>query len=205
MATDNEGLTIFAIGEKSKVIKNILTDILEQDTPVKGVVLAQADDADIKGLDKIYSEHTTLMLESKLGENGAVKLFGGYAEDNKKAMRRSPDLVLMGDIYEELKINNAIEQSLTGHRVFGRTKARNIGSVLVGLVHLFPSEQQPLKCYDLINSTNGLVYEADGQTQVLIFDRDIKARLCSLIKSGGFDAHIIEEAIINEFLSQQAE
>lgn len=203
MVASNEGLSLFAIGEKSTVVKDVLHNILTKDTAVKGVILGVEGDPDLRDINEISSEHSIVMIGTKFPEiKGSGGLFD-FKDINKEVMRRSPDLVLMGDIYQEALLNDAMELAGTGHKVIARTKARNIGSMLLDLVRLFPKEQQALKCYDLINTTNILVFEREEKTDVLVFDTATKEQLCKLFDGNGFDAVVMEEAINNKFMSQQ--
>lgn len=202
MVASSEGLSLFAVGEKSTVIKDILHDVLTKDTAIKGVILGVEGDPDLRGINEISSEHSIVMIGTKLPDINGSGGHVDFKDTNKEVMRRSPDLVLMGNIYQELLTNNAIELAETGHKVIARTKARNIGSMLLDLVRLFPKEQQALKCYDLINTTNILVFEDDDKTDVLVFDEATKEQLCKLFEDKGFDAMAMEKAINNKFMSQ---
>ena len=150
-----DGIVIVAgaTGEgKSTTIASVIRYILENDTPMKGNVITHEDPIEVS-FDLINSKHSEVM-QSSIGQGDHVLSFNNA---NRSAMRRSPDLVLLGELRDEDTIEAAVELSLTGHPVFATTHASNIGSIFPRLISRFPKEVQGQKGFDLVDTVRFLV------------------------------------------------
>lgn len=150
-----DGIVIVAgaTGEgKSTTIASVIRYVLENDTPIKGIILTHEDPIEV-GFDLIESDHSEV-IQSAIGQGDHILTFN---DANRSAMRRSPDLVLLGELRDEATITAAVELSLTGHPVFATTHASNIGSIFPRLISRFPQEIQGQKAYDLVDTTRFLV------------------------------------------------
>ena len=150
-----DGIVIVAgaTGEgKSTTIASVIRYILENDTSIKGIILTHEDPIEVS-FDLVQSEHSEVM-QSSIGQGANVLAFN---DANRSAMRRSPDLVLLGELRDEDTIEAAVELSLTGHPVYATTHASNIGAVFPRLISRFAKEVQGQKGYDLVDTTRFLV------------------------------------------------
>lgn len=150
-----DGIVIVAgaTGEgKSTTLGSVIRYVLENDTDIKGVILTHEDPIEVS-FEAIRSEHSVVM-QSAIGQGEHVLSF---VRANRSAMRRSPDLVLLGELRDEDTIEAAVELSLTGHPVFATTHASNISSIFPRLISRFPQELQSQKAFDLIDTTRFLV------------------------------------------------
>lgn len=145
-----DGIVIIAgaTGEgKSTTIASVIRYILENDTTIKGNILTHEDPIEVS-FELIPSSHSQV-IQSSIGQGDHVLSFDGA---NRSAMRRSPDLVLVGELRDDRTIEAAVELSLTGHPVFATTHASDIGSILPRLISRFPQEIQGQKGFDLIDT-----------------------------------------------------
>lgn len=150
-----DGIVIVAgaTGEgKSTTIASVIRYILENDTPIKGNVITHEDPIEVS-FDLVKSRHSEVM-QSSIGQGDHVLTFNNA---NRSAMRRSPDLVLLGELRDEDTIEAAVELSLTGHPVFATTHASNVGSIFPRLISRFPKEIQGQKGFDLIDTVRFVV------------------------------------------------
>lgn len=151
----NDGIVIIAgatgVG-KSTTMASVIRYILENDTPIKGNIITHEDPIEVS-FENVPTPHSTPM-QSQIGQ-GAHIISYNYA--NRSAMRRSPDLVLLGELRDEDTIEAAVELSLTGHPVFATTHATNISSIFPRLISRFPQEIQGQKGFDLVDTTRFLV------------------------------------------------
>lgn len=150
-----DGIVIVAgaTGEgKSTTIASVIRYILENETMIKGNIITHEDPIEVS-FDLIKSKHSEVM-QSSIGQGDHVLTFN---DANRSAMRRSPDLVLLGELRDEATIEAAVELSLTGHPVFATTHASNIGSIFPRLISRFPKDVQGQKGYDLVDTTRFLV------------------------------------------------
>lgn len=201
LIASTDGLSIFGSLGEHNVFKDTLKRILEKDTGIKGIFLANADDSDVNEIIKTDSPHSVVLLNTKSTDNQSIS--DKFAAENKSALRRSPDLVLMGDLCDESTIKDFVDLSDTGLKVVGKTKAHDIGSMLPCIVRSFPKEQQSSRCYDLIKSTGVLIYETDAGFDVLVLDEAVKADLCDLLTGVYFDPKTMTAAVNDAFLASQ--
>lgn len=150
-----DGIVIIAgaTGEgKSTTIASVIRYILENDTMIKGIILTHEDPIEVS-FESIDSEHSEVY-QSAIGQGLHVITFD---DANRSAMRRSPDLVLLGELRDQATIEAAVEISLTGHPVFATTHASSISSIFPRLISRFPQELQGQKGFDLVETTRFLV------------------------------------------------
>lgn len=150
-----DGIVIVAgaTGEgKSTTIGSVIRYIMENDTLIKGIVITHEDPIEVS-FESIRSRHS-MPNQSQIGAGDHIKSFIGA---NRSAMRRSPDIVLLGELRDGDTIEAAVELSLTGHPVFATTHANNINAIFPRLISRFPKEVQSQKAFDLIDTTRFLV------------------------------------------------
>lgn len=142
-----------ATGEgKSTTLAAIIRYIMENDTITKGIILTHEDPIEVN-YDKVRSHHS-VVIQSSIGIGQNIKTFH---DANRSAMRRSPDLVLVGELRDGDTIDAAIELSLTGHPVFATTHANNVAAIFQRLITRFPEEVQAQKAFDLIDTVRVLM------------------------------------------------
>lgn len=150
-----DGIVIVAgaTGEgKSTTIASVIRYILEHDTIIKGIILTHEDPIEVS-FATIKSKHS-VVIQSQVGQGDHIN---SYTLANRSAMRRSPDLVFLGELRDEGTIEAAVELSLTGHPVFATTHASSIPAIFPRLISRFPKEVQSQKTFDLIDTTRFLV------------------------------------------------
>ena len=155
MCIVNDGIVLFAgaTGEgKSTSLSSIIRYIAENDTIIKGILLTHEDPIEVS-YDNIESIHS-IIIQSSIGPGQHV---GSFDAANRSAMRRSPDLVLVGELRDGPTVESAVELSLTGHPVFATTHANNVSAILPRLISRFAQEIQGQKAYDIIDTVRVLV------------------------------------------------
>lgn len=192
--TKNDGISIFVVAEQSHIIRGVIQDILEGDTAIKGVILVGDDNRNIKDLVKleneIKSKHSTLMIQSTTEVEGL-----SFGEANRKAVRRTPDLTLVSDLYEDKAIKTAVELAMSGNKVIGESKAASIEEILPRLIQLMPQHERDMMACDLINSINVIVFEDNDKLTSLVFDKPLKEELSGIVRTQGADVAALKEAI----------
>lgn len=137
-----------ATGEgKSTTIASVIRYIMEHDTMIKGNFISHEDPIEVS-FALVKSSHSEVT-QSQVGQGDHIINFG---EANVSVVRRSPDLVLVGELRDEETVKAAIELSLTGVPVFATTHANNISAILPRLISRFKEEVQSTKCFDLIDT-----------------------------------------------------
>lgn len=150
-----DGIVIVAgaTGEgKSTTLAAVIRYILENDTLIKGNILTHEDPIEVS-YDEVDTEHS-MVTQSAIGMGQHILSFN---HANRSAMRRSPDLVLLGELRDEDTVEAAVELSLTGHPVYATTHASSISAIMPRLISRFPQELQAQKAFDLIDTMRFLV------------------------------------------------
>lgn len=179
-----DGIVIVAgaTGEgKSTTLASVIRYILEHDTIIKGIILTHEDPIEVS-FSTIKSKHS-VVIQSQVGQGDHIN---SYSLANRSAMRRSPDLVFLGELRDEGTIEAAVELSLTGHPVFATTHASTISAIFPRLISRFPKEVQSQKTFDLIDTTRFLVaqkliWNTSGKLmavrETLVFSEALRAYL----------------------------
>lgn len=201
IACNNKGLTIFAIGSNSNAVSQIVRSVHNGETDIKPVVLTHEEPIEV-AFDKfkgkqdstdVPKEHTNTVVSEK-----------SFDEANAAAMRRAPQLVMLGSIDGKDEVLAAIELALQDIRVVATTKPKSISSIIPDIISLFPTEARASKACELISYINMLV--ADKVTdekkslieqQYLVFDEALKTELLISIKDNGYCAETLSQRIDN--------
>lgn len=144
-----DGIAIIAgaTGEgKTTTLSAVIRYIMEHDTIIKGNIVTHEDPVEIS-YDNIKSAHS-YVTQSAIGPH--ISTFGNA---NRAAMRRSPDLILVGELRDSETMDSALELAVTGHPAFATVHANSVAAILPRLLSRFPKEQQSEKCFDIISST----------------------------------------------------
>lgn len=147
-----DGLCIIggATGEgKTTLLAAINRYILENDTVIKGNIITHEEPIEI-------TYHAIRSKHSYITQSGIGQHITDFAVANRSAMRRSPDLILVGELRDGETIDAAIELSTTGHPVYATTHANSVAEIFPRLLSRFPLSAKATKCYDLIRNTRVL-------------------------------------------------
>lgn len=144
-----DGIAIIAgaTGEgKTTTLAAVIRYIMEHDTIIKGNIITHEDPVEIS-YDNIKSDHS-YVTQSAIGPH-----IRSFSDANRAAMRRSPDLVLVGELRDSVTMESALELAVTGHPAFATVHANSVAAILPRLLSRFPNELQSEKCFDIIAST----------------------------------------------------
>ncbi|MFB6350053.1 ATPase, T2SS/T4P/T4SS family [Moraxella sp. ZJ142] len=158
-----QGMVIIAgaTGEgKTTTLSSVIRYIMENDTLIKGNIITHEDPIEIP-YDLIKSEHS-YVTQSAIGPH--IQTFDAA---NRAAMRRSSDLILVGELRDDESVDKAVELSLTGHPVFATTHSSNVSAIMPRLLSRFPKEMQTQKCFDILEAarlfaSQKLIWRTDG-------------------------------------------
>lgn len=161
-----EGTVIFSSedGEgKSASLASIIRYILENDTIIKGTIVTHEHPIEY-AYHNIQSEKSLVMQVSS-EKNQSIEDFDVA---NSAAMRRSPALIVIGELKDTNKTDKVVELSATGHPIFATTGSSMVSGILPILIGQFPKEIQVGKAHDIISSVKMLVAQKlvqniDGQ------------------------------------------
>lgn len=106
----------------------------------------------------------------------------------ENAMRRKPEVILIGESRDPETIRSSILASQTGHLVYTTAHTNGVAETMRRLINVFKAEEREPMQYDIIDSTRliisqRLVPSLDGKRvpirEWLVFDEEIKDELLS--------------------------
>ncbi|MCL2875791.1 MAG: Flp pilus assembly complex ATPase component TadA [Betaproteobacteria bacterium] len=143
----------------------------------------------------VRSEHSVLT-QSQVPDH-----FASFQEGVREAMRRSPRLVLVGELRDAETISAARELALTGHPVFSTVHAINVAAVMPRLVSRFEQREKAAMVFDLVDTVRFIMAQRlvrciDGKLvaarEYLIFDQEIRNELIASGEIGRITERIIQ-------------
>lgn len=141
------------------------------------------------------------VMQSEIGTN--VVSFSRFI---KHMLRRSPDVILLGELRDAESIDAGILAAQTGHLVFATGHTNSCSNALERLVDDLPSEQQKSKLLKLAGSTRSIIHQrllrgrSGGRVAVieeLHITRELQMRMFSLIAK--------EDQSLTRFLAEHIE
>lgn len=106
----------------------------------------------------------------------------------RNALRRAPDIILIGEARDKETIGETIIASQTGHLVFTTTHTNGVAETIKRMVNEFDPTERNARAVDIINALNMIVSQKLVQKigggrvalrEYLIFDNEMKKRLQS--------------------------
>jgi twitching motility protein PilT len=82
---------------------------------------------------------------------------GSYDEALRSLMRQDPDVVLVGEIRDNVTLTAAMRAAETGHLVFGTLHSINAGQTIQRILDLFPQEERELARQTFALTVRGIV------------------------------------------------
>lgn len=132
---------------KSTLLASIIRMILEKEDSHKKILTYEAPAEylyhKIKGKSSFVSQ-------MEIGDAGGLPTFGAAI---RNALRRAPDVILLGEARDKESIQGAITAAQTGHLLYTTTHTNGFVEIIPRLLDAFDKEQQEQKCSDIISST----------------------------------------------------
>lgn len=109
-----------------------------------------------------------------------------FKDGVRNALRRKPDIILVGEMRDKETIGEGITASMTGHLVYGTLHANSVVEVIRRMVNVFPVEEQNARGQDIIASVRLVVGQmllpsTDGKRvairEYLVFTDELKEEL----------------------------
>jgi defect-in-organelle-trafficking protein DotB len=150
---------------KSTTFAACLREILEGDTAIKGMILTFEAPVEYM-FDKVDSTHSTVK-QTEIGVS-----LPSFAAGVRGALRRHPDLTVIGEVRDRETIKAMTELSMSGHPVFATTHANSCIEIIRRLVENFPTDQYDQMFASIVNASRlfmsqRLVRDQHGEMCVL--------------------------------------
>ena len=146
---------------KSTTFSACIREILEGDTAIKGNIVEYSAPTEYL-FHTIRSKHSRIM-QSEIGTN-----LPSFAAGVRNALRRHPNLTIIGEIRDAETIMAANELASSGHPLFGTTHANSSTEIIQRLVQNFPVSQYDQVFAALVNTSRLFM----SQIRVRVKDTD---------------------------------
>ncbi len=112
-----------------------------------------------------------------------------FAHGVRNALRRKPNIILVGEARDRETINAAIEAAQTGHAVYATTHTMGVSATIRRLVSAFDSEERSERAYALMESLRMIVTQAlvprvgggrIGVREWMLFDDVVREKLLEM-------------------------
>lgn len=112
-----------------------------------------------------------------------------FAHGVRNALRRKPNIILVGEARDRETINSAIEAAQTGHAVYSTTHTMGVSATIRRLISAFESAERGERAYALMESLRLIVTQAlvprvgggrIGVREWMIFDDVVREKLLEM-------------------------
>lgn len=124
---------------------------------------------------------------SVIGQSEVGRHLASFADGVRSALRRKPNIIIVGEARDFATISASIEAALTGHLVYTTTHSNDVPDAVRRLLSTFPAAERDARAFDLVSGlrfcmVQHLVPRHDGPGRVpvrewLRFTPRIKERL----------------------------
>ncbi len=184
--TPRDGLVVVAGPTgcgKSTTLAALVRHHFEQATTGRKIIDLQSPiEYTYRDLKRPVTGAATLIGQSEIGKH-----LGDYATGVRSALRRNPDIIIIGEARDAETITAALNAALTGHLVYTTTHANSPGECLARLLHGVPRSDYHRHAFDLASVlrlalTQSLIMP-EGQTrrravrECVVFDATLRQQL----------------------------
>lgn len=171
---------------KTTTFAAIIRYVLEGDTPIKGNIVTYEEPIEFR-FHTIQSPHSVIV------QTQVPNMIADFYTGIREAMRRKPELIMIGELRDEETIRSAVEASLTGHAVFATVHAINVAAVMRRLISRFPEGERATAIFDIVETARFIMAQRLVRTRTggrvaareyLIFDDEVREQLISLDQMG---------------------
>jgi dot/icm secretion system ATPase dotB len=132
---------------KTTLLASIMRMILEREDTHKKIITYEAPAEFL--YHKIKSK-SSFISQMEIGDSGSLKTFSAGI---RNALRRAPQIILLGEARDKESIQGAVVAAQTGHLLFTTTHTNGFVETIPRLLDSFSKEEQQQKCADIISST----------------------------------------------------
>lgn len=174
---------------KSTLLSSLIRMLIEDPEAHKKVLTYEAP------IEFVYDEIISDMMQNGIMPTAVVsqtevpKHLPSFAAGVRNAMRRAPEIILVGESRDAETMAACAEASLTGHLVYSTLHSNGVPETVRRMVSVFPSEERQGRSIDLMESLRMVVTQAlvpkvgGGRVSVreyLVFDEEVRDRLLTL-------------------------
>lgn len=171
LLTPADGLVVVAgstgTGKSSTLAAMVRHHLENIQLPRKIVILDSPIEFTYRDIPARESGSPTIIGQSEVGYH-----IPSFAEGVRSALRRNPDIIIIGEARDKTTVSAAVEASLTGHLVYTTTHAYSVANTIQRLLSVFSGDNETHKVLDILTSlrvimVQNLIPAIHGQQKLL--------------------------------------
>ena len=151
LLTPADGLAIVAgstgSGKSSTLAAMVRYHLEETNLPRKIVIIDSPIEFTYRDIPARESGSPTIIGQSEVGYH-----IPSFAEGVRSALRRNPDIIIIGEARDKITVSATVEASLTGHLVYTTTHAYSVANTIQRLLSVFSGNNETHKAVDILTS-----------------------------------------------------
>ncbi|WP_119343166.1 type IV pilus twitching motility protein PilT [Facilibium subflavum] len=127
--------------------------------------------------------------QSIISQTEVPRDLSSFSQGVRNALRRTPDIIMVGEVRDKETLDAVMEAALTGHTVMTTLHSKGVVDAIRRMLVMFPSEQRQARMYDLIQLMDTVVWQKlvpgiDGQLvalrEYIVFDDALRQKLVDM-------------------------
>lgn len=151
LLTPSDGLVVVSgstgSGKSSTLAAMVRHHLEDRQTPKKIVIIESPIEFTYRDIPTRGYGSPTIVGQSEVGFH--IPTFAGGV---RSALRRNPDIIIIGEARDKTTITAAVEASLTGHLVYTTTHSYSVSNTIQRLLSAFSGDNQAHRIIDIITS-----------------------------------------------------
>lgn len=163
---------------KSTLLSSIIRYLLEQEDGNRKIITYEAP---IEFVYDNVNKPSSIITQSEVGKN--IK---NFADALRSALRRKPNVILIGEMRDKETITEGVIASMTGHLLYSTLHTNGVADTIRRMVGVFPTEEKNSAAIDILSSLRMIIGQqliptVDGKRvairEYLVFNDNIIDRL----------------------------
>lgn len=139
---------------KTTTFASIMRWICEGHSPYSGIGLTYEDPVEFDLMQ--LSSDRFMIFQHEISPENPIK---NFQDGVRNAMRRAPDLAMIGEMRDIETIRTALEFAFTGHPIFSTLHANNVADTIPRLLKRFPSDEKGAALSDFLSTTRAILFQ----------------------------------------------
>ena len=151
LLTPSDGLVIVAgstgSGKSSTLAAMVRHYLEEKNNPRKIVIIDSPIEFTYRDIPARDSGSPTIIGQSEVGHH-----ITSFTAGVRSALRRNPDIIIIGEARDKTTVSATVEASLTGHLVYTTTHSYSVSNTIQRLLSVFSGDNEIHKMLDILTS-----------------------------------------------------
>jgi defect in organelle trafficking protein DotB len=164
---------------KTNTLASIIAKIGEQIPSVRILSYEQPIEFDFRS----FANMNASISQTSIGEGNMIR---SWDDAVPNALRRNPDVIVVGEVRTRTEMKNLVTASRTGHSVYSTLHADGAASTVNRLINTFPVDEQPNFVEGLLSSLKLIIHQRLVKSKLggrvliveyLVFTKSIRQKL----------------------------